>query len=130
MTHTHTHKHTQFSGPSKFCREHQVAAAEAGSRHGSVIPVLAENPNNPEEQSSVVMCGQSLQTNLSSQEPTCAPVANLGLSLDQTGRGRHREAAGSGENHPENSHCDMSTRTVLRGASARLSAQNTHYRYF
>lgn len=54
----------------------EVAAVKVGSRHGSVNPVLAENPNYPVEQSAVVMCGQSLKTNLSSPVPTYAPRTN------------------------------------------------------
>lgn len=54
----------------------EVAAVKVGSRHGSVIPVLAENPNHPEEQSAVVMCGQRLKTNLSSPAPTHVPLTN------------------------------------------------------
>lgn len=46
-----------------------MAIMKVGSGHGSVIPVLAQNPNYPEEQSAVVMCGQSLKTNLSSPVP-------------------------------------------------------------
>lgn len=65
-----------------------VAAVKVGSRHGSVIPVLAENPNYPEEQSAVVMCGQSLKANLSSPTPTCVPPTNTG---PKTGRQRGRK---------------------------------------
>lgn len=73
-----------------------VAAVKVGSRHGSVIPVLAENPNYPEEQSAVVMCGQSLKTNLSSPAPTCVPPTNTGPKTGrqrcrQTGRKRKRD---------------------------------------
>lgn len=68
-----------------------MAAVKVGSRHGSVIPVLAENPNYPEEQSAVVMCGQSLKTNLSSPTLTCTPLTNTGLSPAQDRRaGRER----------------------------------------
>lgn len=57
----HTFTPFQLSGASKF-RLASKWLLKVGSRHGSVIPVLAENPNHPEEQSAVVMCGQSLKT--------------------------------------------------------------------
>jgi len=86
------------------------AAVKVGSRHGSVIPVLAENPNHPEEQSAVVMCGQSLQTRLSGRELTSAPITNTGLSLPQhkrTGRQRHRQThQQAGNMRPDSSHCN------------------------
>lgn len=48
-----------------------VLAVKVGSRHGSVIPILVENPKHPQKQSAVVMCGQSLKISASS------PVPNL-----------------------------------------------------
>lgn len=73
LKHPHTHSHL-FNSQSSARENIAVVAVKVGSRHGSVIPVLAENPNHPEEQSAVVMCGQSLKTNLSSPAPTCAPL--------------------------------------------------------
>lgn len=52
----------------------EKSAVKVGSRHGSVIPVLAENPNHPEEQSAVVNCGQSLKTHISSRVLTGTPI--------------------------------------------------------
>lgn len=93
-THTHSSIFNSLGRPSSDCENIEVAAVKVGSRHGSVIPVLAENPNHPEEQSAVVMCGQSLKTNLSSPAPTCAPLTDTGLSPAQdrqTGRQRRRQ---------------------------------------
>lgn len=93
-TQVHTHLFNSLGRLSSGWENIEVAAVKVGSRHGSVIPVLAENPNYPEEQSAVVMCGQSLKTNLSSPAPTCAPPTNTGLSPEQdrrTGRQRRRQ---------------------------------------
>lgn len=93
-THAHSHLFDSLGRPSSDWENIEVAAVKVGSRHGSVIPVLAENPNHPEEQSAVVMCGQSLKTNLSIPAPTCAPRTNTGLSRAQdrqTGRQRRRQ---------------------------------------
>lgn len=90
----HTHLFNSLGRLSSAWENIEVAAVKVGSRHGSVIPVLDENPNHPEEQSAVVMCGQSLKTNLSIPAPTCAPRTNTGLSPAQdrqTGRQRRRQ---------------------------------------
>lgn len=85
-SHIHTQLFNSLGRLSSGWENIEVAAVKVGSRHGSVIPVLAENPNYPEEQSAVVMCGQSLKTNLSSPTPTCTPLTNTGLSPEQDRR--------------------------------------------
>lgn len=94
ITHIHSHLFNSPEHPSSDWVNIEVAAVKVGSRHGSVIPVLAENPNHPEEQSAVVMCWQSLKTNLSSPALTSAPLTNTGLSpaQDRAGRQRRRQA--------------------------------------
>ncbi len=93
VKHTLTHSHllNSLGRLSSDWENIEVAAVKVGSRHGSVIPVLAENPNHPEEQSAVVMCGQSLKTNFCSPEPTCTPRTNTEPDTRQTDRQAARQ---------------------------------------
>lgn len=68
-SHSHSHLFNSLGRLSSDWENIEVAAVKVGSRHGSVIPVLAENPNHPQEQSAVVMCGQSLKTSPAQRQP-------------------------------------------------------------
>lgn len=121
---THILTSFQSSGVSKFrLQEHWSGCCKG--RHGSVIPVLAENPNYPEEQSAVVMCGQNLKTNLSSPAPTWAPLANRRLSPEQD-RQTETQTDRQRDETPDSSHCNdvgTSQNSSVRGASSNLSSR-------